>query len=240
MSEIVRKKCEETCLNKYGVSNVSSLESTRKAVIETVQQKYGVNNVFQSNEFSKKRQSIHNENLDFRLAGLNLKFLYKKDERITLLCLNCNNTFSYAPAHFYRLLDSETKSFCPICSRIIESNSSLQEKSLLEYIKSIYTGKILENDRQALNGRELDIYLPEKKMAIEFDGTYWHADPRFYSADFMIMCKSASEIWKRDNEKNELCHTAGILLLRINEYDWLTNRQIMEDCVSRFISAVSR
>lgn len=35
-------------------------------------------------------------------------------------------------------------------------------------------GKISLNDRHLLDGKELDIVLPDHKLAIEFDGLYWH------------------------------------------------------------------
>jgi hypothetical protein len=40
------------------------------------------------------------------------------------------------------------------------------EKELLDFIKSIYTNEIIENDRDLLKTYELDIVLPELKLAI--------------------------------------------------------------------------
>jgi len=54
-------------------------------------------------------------------------------------------------------------------------NYSQFEKEIIEYIKSIYSGEIIENDRQLIKPLELDIVIPEKKVAIEFDGLYWHS-----------------------------------------------------------------
>ena len=42
--------------------------------------------------------------------------------------------------------------------------------AMLEYIKSIYSGCIIKNDRSVLSGKELDIYLPELNIAFEFNG----------------------------------------------------------------------
>ena len=46
--------------------------------------------------------------------------------------------------------------------------------------------EIIENDYKELNGKEIDIYLPDLKLGFEFDGTYWHADPRFYKENDII------------------------------------------------------
>ena len=35
--------------------------------------------------------------------------------------------------------------------------------------------KVVQRDRTVLNGKELDIYIPDKKIAIEFNGDYWHS-----------------------------------------------------------------
>ena len=49
---------------------------------------------------------------------------------------------------------------------------SMLEEEVLEFIKSIYHGIIKLNDRTVLNPKELDIYIPDKQLAIEVDGLY--------------------------------------------------------------------
>lgn len=91
------------------------------------------------------------------------------------------------------------------------------------YIKSIYSGIIIENDYTTIKPRELDVYLPDIKLAFEFDGTYWHADPSFYKPDDKIGDRSAKEIWKHDKMKFGICNRVGIKLIRIKEFDWRYN-----------------
>jgi len=74
---------------------------------------------------------------------------------------------------------------CITCRRI-NYNVSNKEELLLKFINEHANTKVLHSDRTILNGKELDIYLPEKKLAFEFDGTYWHADKRFYKADDIV------------------------------------------------------
>lgn len=78
---------------------------------------------------------------------------------------------------------------CPQC--IKERGASSKERQLQQYVKDIYAGKIYVNYRKILTpnlcpswkgNKELDIYLPNIQTAIEFNGTYFHADPRFYTA----------------------------------------------------------
>ena len=55
------------------------------------------------------------------------------------------------------------------------AGTSLEEKDLYEFIENNYNGKILRNRRNIISPYELDIYIPEKKVAIEYDGLYWHS-----------------------------------------------------------------
>ena len=113
----------------------------------------------------------------------------------------------------------------------------LKEKELCDYVRSIYDGPILENDRTIIAPRELDIYLPEKRLAFEFDGTYWHADPRFFDENYEIDYKTgtAKEIWKKDREKDQLCETAGIRLFRVREYDWITDTEVVKSEIEKLV-----
>jgi hypothetical protein len=64
-----------------------------------------------------------------------------------------------------------TKS-CTKCSAIY----SKPQVEIYDYIKGIYKKEVILNDRNTINPLELDIYMPEQKFAIEFDGLYWHSE----------------------------------------------------------------
>lgn len=83
---------------------------------------------------------------------------------------------------------------------------SNNENELYNYISSIYRGQIYRNNRSILGGKELDIYLPELKLAFEFNGSYWHS--------------SACVNKNYHFEKSSLCGRKGIRLIHIFEYEW--------------------
>lgn len=86
---------------------------------------------------------------------------------------------------------------CPNCD--IERKSSFNEKVIYYYLKFSFND-IQENYRpHFLNRKELDIFIPSLSLAIEYDGEYYHKNP------------------KSDIEKNELCQINGINLIRIRE-----------------------
>jgi len=53
--------------------------------------------------------------------------------------------------------------------------SSSKEDRLFEFVKSLEPDAE-QGNRKILGGKEIDIYIPSKKIGIEFDGIYWHSD----------------------------------------------------------------
>ena len=94
------------------------------------------------------------------------------------------------------------------------------EKELVSFIKSIYNGVVLENDRELLNGWELDVYLPELKLAFEYNGDFWH---------------SILEKRDRDVQKIIRCHAKGVELFHIWESDWKNHNQETKDFIAETI-----
>lgn len=89
---------------------------------------------------------------------------------------------------------------CPECSE--ERRVSFPEKAILYYVKKIFPDVEANYRSKWLGQQELDIYIPEQKIAIEYDGEYGHSKP---------VCQ------KRDEKKNRLCQENRILLIRIRE-----------------------
>lgn len=86
---------------------------------------------------------------------------------------------------------------CPICKK--EYKVSYPEKAIFYYIKKYYP-KALENyTTKELKNKELDIYIPELKTAIEYDGFLWHKNT------------------EKDKEKDYLCKDNDIIIIRVRE-----------------------
>lgn len=197
-------KIKETCIKKYGVNNPQKSILIRNNRNKTEQQ-----------NIIKKYNNIIEETI--------LNYNYKK---FACYCPICQNKFEIDKDLFYtRVITHKTK-VCIICNPISNTGSGKQLQ-LRNYVTKIYNGNIVYNDKNTLNGKEIDIYLPNLKLGFEFDGTYWHADPRFYKESDIIEHKkiTAKEIWERDIEKNILCEKSGIQLVRVKEYDWINNNE---------------
>lgn len=105
------------------------------------------------------------KHLNFQVECIDdLKNLNK--QKIKICCLKCKNT------EIKDLSDGKWQSvFCHTCYG--DPNSSRQEKEVVEYIRSIFTGEIQEN--VIMHGKELDIFLPEKNIGFEYNGLIWHS-----------------------------------------------------------------
>ena len=224
-TEDCKEKLKSTCLQRYGVDNPLKSHMVRGKAKETCLQRYGAEYYPQAEESKQKLNSLFleklkNDNyyeLGYRLIG------YKGNGNYELYCPNCNRNFMInCTDHFYHR-NKLNQEICTYCNPLLK-HYSCGEKEIVDYIKSIYNKEVIENDRSIIHPYELDIYLPDLRLAIEYNGDYWHANPKFYDANDVIIRKTVSQIWKKDEQKINRCIKVGIELLVIWEDDW-TNRQ---------------
>jgi len=94
---------------------------------------------------------------------------------------------------------------CTQCNHM----KSYQEDALAKYA-TIFTPVVI-HDRKVLRPKEIDILMPEVKLAIEYCGMYWHSH-------------NSVEMENRDKNKHYLkyidCEKAGIRLLTVFEAEW--------------------
>lgn len=110
---------------------------------------------------------------------------------------------------------------CPHCS----NRTSKAEKELNDYIRAL--GFETFKDRKVLIGRELDIYIPKKNIAIEYNGLYWHTEEQgkdsYYHYNKWLTCKEA-----------------GVQLIQIWEDDYIKNPELIKKMVSHKLGASER
>lgn len=101
------------------------------------------------------------------------------------------------------------------------------EKEVLDFVKSIYKGEVTENDRTTIAPKELDIYIPEKKFAIEYDGLYWHSE--------VAGCTQMYH-WN----KTKMCLDKGIRLLHIYSSEWRDKQDICKSMIASALGVYER
>lgn len=113
------------------------------------------------------------------------------------------------------------------------SGSSYFEKEVTEFVKSIYPNKIIENDRKIIKPKELDIYIPNKNVAIECDGLYWHSTEQLTSKGQFIFSSDEKKHYKNKQLiKTLLCEEKGIRLIHIFEDEWNTKKEICKSILA--------
>ena len=209
-SDIIKEKIKCTNLKRYGNEYAIGSDTVRKKIVETSIDKYDDTNPY--------RGKLHRELIKKfpELIGFSgNKYICKC---LNINCDVCEKKQFELPSPIFRRRKNQGIELCPILNPILVSDGTSDiENDIYLYIKSIYSGKIIQNDRSILNGKEIDIYLPEMNFAIEFNGLYWH-----------------SEVYKDKmyhQEKTILCENKGIQLIHIWEDDWLDKKDIVKDII---------
>ncbi|MDY0268811.1 DUF7487 domain-containing protein [Trichloromonas sp.] len=250
-SEEIKQKLINTNLEKYGVENVFQNEFIKEKIIKTNLKKYGFKHPQQNNIIRNNTINTNLEKYGSHVPSCNLhisnkiknnilstlfiknKKLYKEKYNIDLLnyydkkylvkCPLCNNEYIINYVLLNQRLHSNTIP-CIICNPIGLHTSGLEIK-LLNFIKENYNGDIIENDRKIINPYELDIYLPDLKLAFEFNGVYWHNE---------LYCDNNYHKMKTD-----LCTRNGIQLIHIYEDDWVYKQEIIKSMILNKLNRIS-
>ena len=76
---------------------------------------------------------------------------------------------------------------CNDCYPISQSAEQIEVETFLR----TFCENIITNDRFTIKPKELDIYVPERKIAIEYDGLYWHSlGDKIYHLNKTNICES--------------------------------------------------
>jgi hypothetical protein len=139
-----------------------------------------------------------------------------------------NNAGAYQSAQRKSLIDE-------MCAHMKKAGGiSIAERFLFNLIKEKYPKTQRLKDRKVkivnkthIKGFDIDIYIPELRKGIEFDGTYWH------SKDGL---KRSRADWPDEDLENyhqikdEYFKNKGIFLFHVNEAEWNKNK---ENCIEK-------
>ena len=136
-----------------------------------------------------------------------------------------NNKFTYVCANWESLLKSSVDIICShgmytqtavnhlagkVPCQKCGNMKSKEEQAIADYLKIFTT--VDQRNRSILKPKEIDIHLPEKDLAIEYSGMFWHSH--------------GTEEEERKNKNNHYnkyvnCANNGIRLITIYESEWL-------------------
>jgi len=132
---------------------------------------------------------------------------------LNIICKDCDKIFKISKTLFNHKLLENIK-LCPFCNPPTISNNEIK---IFNFITNIYNDQIITNSKKIIPPLELDIFLPELKLAFEYNGLYWH-----------------NELNKENNyhlNKTELCEEQEIQLIHIYEDDWIYKQDIVKSMI---------
>lgn len=105
---------------------------------------------------------------------------------------------------------------CNVCGR----SKSLGERELYKWCQEL--GLVVTDRRKdIISKRELDIYFPDNKLAVEYNGLYWHSE-KFCGENYHI-------------DKFTACQERSIQLLSIFEDEWLAKSGQIKILIQRYL-----
>lgn len=215
-------KKRDTCLKKYGTVHFSKTIEYKNKFKKTCLEKYGVENPGQieklkSSRARKKQEtfffSLLTEISDFTTPLFDFSNYNEVREIKKWECKLCGNHFD---SHCFNKLPK-----CPKCFPTAQyGGQSTIEQEIIDFIKNdlTYNKSIIENSREIIPPKEIDIFMPDAKLAIEVCGLYWHSS-KFCYPEYHV-------------NKLEQCEEKGIKLLTIFDDEWFLKKDIVKKRLS--------
>ena len=184
-----RIQAKQTCVQQFNGKMNNGAWSTRKAKIEQFEKEHNCTSV-------KKLCTMYGQ--AWRVLDLPRIMINKQNSAISNVYLPKIQEF----AQKYGLTVRSTA-----------------EDVLKQDISTIYKGTIISNTRKIIKPLELDLYLPDLKIAIEYNGTYWHSSKNNKNIEYHL-------------NKSLLCRKLGIRLIHIYEFEpYQTQLQLLKDLI---------
>jgi transposase len=129
-----------------------------------------------------------------------MKKLYQEGKTMEEIA-NIINSSKATVSNFFKKLEIESKTTSDYDPKFIRISKA--HKDISDYIKSIYNGTVLDNNRTYC-GVEIDILMPEANFGIEFNGLFYHSEGGGKHKNYHL-------------NKTEKCAEKGIFLFHVFE-----------------------
>ena len=214
-ASIVREKFENTLLVNYGVTTTFASKEIQNKISNTNTERYGCAIGFGSKIIQDKILVTNQERYGSNVPNSNpevLKFLSDeiwlteefstKNSKTIAFELNCSKTFVNYWARIHKIENRAN-----IYSEENEISEFIEVLGITDIKKNVYG---IIGNVSGLGRRQLDIYLPEKNIAIELNGVYWHSDNKTRHIEKLNLCRDSEikllQFWDYQwNEKTDIC-----------------------------------
>lgn len=200
-----KEKFLQTSMERYGVSNPAMSDLVKDKIKDTWNKNYGNIHPAQRHMSSDTVDKLKNpEWLD---QNKELSSVYLAEQ---------------LGVTYYTILYAYNK------YGIVRTESgSAGENSVAQFIRDNYKGQIILNSRNIIAPKEIDIYLPDLNLAIEYNGIFWH-----------------SELHDKDKHyhksKTDKCKAQGIRLIHIFEDEWENKQAIVKSRIMNLLGCSAK
>jgi hypothetical protein len=173
----------------------------RKCATEKIKKLF----TFTIEEFIEKAKSTHGDKYDYSLT----EYISSHDN-LKIIC----------PIHGQFEQTAYTHMAGHGCEKCTSSISSM-EGEINTFLKG-FNIETITSSRSIIAPNQLDIYIPSKKIAIEFNGLYWHSE-QFLHENYHL-------------NKTDFCEGIGIKLIQIFEDEWLNKKDIVKSRLKNILN----
>nr|DAQ11196.1 MAG TPA: endonuclease-like protein [Bacteriophage sp.] len=257
--EVVAKR-QATCLSKYGVDNVSKSPEIRKKLSDimktddyldnrkqTCLDRYGFESPSQNPDIKAKKHATLVERYGqggrkwsaeqyakmSNLSDASMYLEFKEDPKTFIqqhfdrepTVYELQSLLGVTDTPIYDVLIAHNASDC------ISAHSSGMENEVISFIQSFYSGEILHNCRSVISPYELDIYLPELKIAIECNPAFTH------NSSIQDPWGRPPKHYKYHMLKSDMCSERGIFLFHLFGYEWVNKKNILKSMIRNLLKS---
>jgi protein-arginine kinase activator protein McsA len=166
-------------------------------------------------EFLQRARQLHGDKYEY----VEYSFVRMRD-MVNIICPTHGEFSQVAQAHI-------AGQGCPKCGNTFSKG----ELEITEWLTSLGF-HVVQRIRSILSsGKELDIYIPDFKLAIEYNGLYWHSSRSSDDKEF---------IKNRHIIKTNECCSLGIRLIQLWDSEWNTKKDICKEIILFALGRISR
>ena len=237
----------QTYIKNYGVDHPMKNAEFKQHFFDEFEARHGYRFFYQSpqciDKIRKNRDYEHREIIsknEFVVPLFDLQHeqnLLCNRKQYWWQCLECGHCFA-ASILGYSRNDGRIVE-CPFCNMNNHMPShSFQELEIVDFLKHSFPDLRIFNSNNKVNRYiippyEIDIWIPEKKIGIEYNGSFWH------SIEFLHKYRenNFNDFIFSSLKKKILCEQKDIHLIHLYEDEWTLN---MEETKNLLINLISK
>lgn len=215
-----------TCRNYFNLVNKKSL--CKKCSLD---QQVGKGNSFYGKKHTKETKEQISKSRKGKATGDKNAMANAEHKKKTTEAIR--KKWTNGEMEHVRKIFSETLKKTRKLGKIKSVIRSKIEKVIIKEIKNL--GYNVEHSLR-VETKIYDIYIPKLNLVIEFNGDYWHCNPKKYNPDYyhQVKQKTAKELWEYDKNKIDLIKEKGYNLEVVWESDYKSDKTIINKLIKKY------